>query len=176
LHWLGHVAEAEARPAEAAGLYAEARELARTSGDALFAAVATRGLASAAIEQGDLAGARSLLLETLALSRQVDKATADDAVVLSYFARLAAAGGQPEQAVRLAGAVRAVLEQAGTQLFRHDRDLLEQALTSARRLLTASHAAAADAEGRAMTRAEVLSAISGPGAEDCLTRRMGVGR
>jgi predicted ATPase/DNA-binding XRE family transcriptional regulator len=152
LHWLGHVAEADERPDEAVACYAEARELAASRDDAFFQAVATRGLASAAIEQGDLPAARHLLRETVALSRQVENATVDNAVILTYFARLAAVEGHAERAMRLAGAASALLDETGTHLFRHDRELLERRLQACRRLLTPAAAAAADTEGRRMGR------------------------
>jgi non-specific serine/threonine protein kinase len=156
LHWLGHVAEADEDPAEAAALYAQARELAASQADAFLQAVATRGLASAAIERGDLAAARHLLSETLTLRGRVGNATVDDPVLLAYFARLAAADGQPEQAVRLAAAATALREQTGTQLFRFDRELLERRLAGARRLLTAAEVETAEAEGRAMNREQAF--------------------
>jgi tetratricopeptide (TPR) repeat protein len=152
LHWLGHVAEADGRPDEAATCYSQARDLAASRGDAFLQAVASRGLASAAIEQSDLAAARDRLRETVELSRQVENATVDNAVVLAYFARLAAIEGHPERAVRLAGAVSALLEETGTQLFRYDRELLEQRLAACRRLLSPPAAAAAESEGRALGR------------------------
>jgi non-specific serine/threonine protein kinase len=156
LHWLGHVAEAEARPGDAAALYAQARDLAASHADAFLEAVATRGLASAAIEQGDLAAARRLLRETLALRAQVGNATVDDPILLAYFARLAAADGRPDQSVRLAAAASALREQTGTQLFRFDRELLERRLAEARRFLTAAEVQAAEAEGRAMNREQAF--------------------
>ena len=156
LHWLGHVAEADDTPGEAAALYAQARDLAASHADAFLEAVATRGLASAAIEQGDLAAARRLLRETLALRGQVGNATVDDPVLLAYFARLAAADGRPDQSVRLAAAATALREQTGTQLFRFDRELLERRLADARRLLTAAELNAAEAEGHAMNREQAF--------------------
>jgi hypothetical protein len=150
------VAEADDKPGEATALYAQARELAASHADAFLESVAARGLASAAIERGDLATARRLLRETLALRARVGNATVDDPVLLAYCARLAAADGQPDQAVRLAAAATALRQQTGTQLFRFDRELLERRLADARRLLTVAQVEAAEAEGRALNREQAF--------------------
>jgi predicted ATPase/DNA-binding CsgD family transcriptional regulator/transcriptional regulator with XRE-family HTH domain len=157
LHWLGHAAEADAQPHEATSFYTAAREWARTSGDAFFESIAARGLASAAIERGELGAARAFLLDAVALSRRVENARIDDPALLAHFARLAAAERQPERALCLAAAVAALGKAAGTHLFRYDQQLLERRLESARRLVSAAAAAAATNRGLAMGREEAMA-------------------
>ena len=86
------------------------------------------------------------------MSLRVENSTLDQSTLLAYLARLAAAEGQAERALRLAGGASALRDEAGTQLFRFDGQLLERALESARRRLGESVALAADPEGRAMGR------------------------
>ena len=64
---------------------------------------------------------------------------------------LAAAQGQHESALRLAGAASALREAIGAPLTRAQQSKLDQALEPARRRLGEVRAAAAWAEGRAMT-------------------------
>jgi hypothetical protein len=101
LLWLGHAAEAAGEPAKAGPEYAEARELARANGDTFFEAVAARGQASVAIQQRNIAAARRLLREAAVLSRSLDDTTIACGTLLAHFARLAAAEGHPERALRL---------------------------------------------------------------------------
>lgn len=165
LLWLGHAAEAAAEPGEAASCYAQARAPARAHADAFFEAIAARGMASAAIDQGDLPGARALLLEAVALSRQVEGTTIAYGTLLAHFARLAAAEGEPERALRLASAALAVRQETGTQLHAYDRDLVERSVEPARRLLGPKAAAAVWAEGQGMTLEEALAYALAPPSE-----------
>jgi non-specific serine/threonine protein kinase len=166
LLWLGHAAEAAGEPAGAGPEYAEARELARANGDTFFEAVAARGQASVAIQQGNIAAARRLLREAVVVSRSLDDTTIAYGTLLAHFARLAAAEGHPERALRLAGAALALRQEAGTHLHAYDRELLERSLEPARRLITAEAAATAWSDGQAMGLEAALAYAETPGGED----------
>ena len=70
---------------------------------------------------------------------------------------MAAAGGQPERALRLGAAAAALAAAAGWPLYDADLAALEGALTRARPALNAAVQATAWDEGRALTPAQAVA-------------------
>ena len=70
---------------------------------------------------------------------------------------MAAAGGQPERAVRLGAAAVALAEGAGWPLYAPDQAALDGALARARPALDAAAQAVAWDEGRVLTPAQAVA-------------------
>ena len=79
------------------------------------------------------------------------------AFVLEDFGGLAAAQGQPERALRLAGAAAALREALGAPLPPTERARLERWLAPARDALDEAAQASAHAAGRAMSLEDAMS-------------------
>ncbi len=92
------------------------------------------GLSCVAVVEGDLAQARGLLAEALALSEKLGLG-ATLAYTLEGVAILAAAANQPEQAVRLAGAAAALRASLQHPISPAEHAVLERWLGPARSLL-----------------------------------------
>jgi non-specific serine/threonine protein kinase len=106
-------------------------------------------LGSLALDRGEVAAARAHFVAAL---RQVRDQTIRfwTPSALADFAALAAAEGQPERAVRLAGAVERMSETIGATIQPGERRRLEHWLTTARQAL-AEKTGAAWAVGQAMS-------------------------
>ncbi len=113
------------------------------------------GLAYAAIAEGDLAPARDLLAEALALSER-SGSRARLPYVLDAFTLLAAAGSQPERALRLAGATEALRSAQRYPLSPADQAVLERWLGPARTRLGDDVARAAWTAGLALSADEAV--------------------
>jgi predicted ATPase len=113
-------------------------------------------LGALALHQGDTAAARGFLRQSLDLARQLED-RGDVTWLLASFAGLAAAEGQPERAVRLAGAAAALREALDVTLWRADRRRLERWLEPAYRSLDEPARAGAWEEGRAMSMEEAVA-------------------
>jgi predicted ATPase/class 3 adenylate cyclase len=121
-----------------------------------------RGVASALIELGKLAeqqsgyaAARTSYESGLAISRELgDKEYI--AETLEGFATLAAAQAQPERALRLAAAAAALRESINARLSAAELDELEQALDSARSMLTPEASSTAWSRGKRMSLDDVM--------------------
>jgi tetratricopeptide (TPR) repeat protein len=103
LYNLGEVAAYEGNPDAAAAFHERSIELASERHDG-FRTVPLRLLGQLAIDLGDLVRANALLAESLIVARDWGKAGWGVAPVLVNLAELAVAEGQPERALRLAGA------------------------------------------------------------------------
>lgn len=108
-----------------------------------------------AIDSGDLAAARSHLEQAITTARSLDF-TFGIAVILMYFAALAAAQSHPVRALHLAGASESLAESAGGTPVRVTKPLVERWLEQSRRELGSKRSAAYRAEGRAMTREQAI--------------------
>jgi predicted ATPase/transcriptional regulator with XRE-family HTH domain len=108
------------------------------------------GLGHVALVQEDYQRAHTLFTESLKVARDADL---EHLIVTSLegLARLAAAQGQPERALRLAGAVTACREQRGQQPSLRERDELAQMLAAASEETGAATRDVAWAEGRSLT-------------------------
>jgi DNA-binding CsgD family transcriptional regulator len=104
----------------------------------------------AAVDAGDVSGARAGLGKALALLQPLG-ATAERALALEGCAALAAAQGQAARALRLAGAATALREAIAAPRPPVDHTWLERWLAPARGALAAAARAAAWEEGRALT-------------------------
>ena len=153
---LGELAQDRGDFAAARRRYQESRAMGEALDDPSFAVRLPHHMGSLALEQGEVAPARGHFLTGLRRLRDhylwfwLYSALAD-------FADLAAAEGQPAHALRLAGALERVRETTGAGLQPAERRRLERWLAVARRALPEEAAAAAWAEGRALTLEEAIS-------------------
>jgi non-specific serine/threonine protein kinase len=121
-----------------------------------------RNLARVALARGDMAAARELLARSTATFQRVGWLVFIP-YVLEGFAGVAARAGQPARSLRLAGAAEALRESTGSRVPAGEQFELDGWLAPARRAL-GDRAAAAWAEGRAMTRDQaVADALSDQG-------------
>jgi non-specific serine/threonine protein kinase len=147
---LGWVAEEQHEYDLANSFYEESLALARAQGNAHFVSMSLRSLGSLALERGDLVSARARLQESLHLTRTVGDALVP--ATLADLAALAAAESRPQRAYCLAGAALSLRRAQGSIGFLpKDQARLDRHLQRARRALSEAVAAAAWAEGAAMT-------------------------
>jgi non-specific serine/threonine protein kinase len=148
-HGLALVRRARGDGPGAVVLDEEALALAESDGDPGHGPVSRILLASSLQVAGDLVRARRMLAESLG---RADEFGAQLAVVprLVGFATLAAREGQPERALRLAGAVAALRARTGA-VFSAATAAFDPALATAARTLGEAAAAAALAQGQAMS-------------------------
>ena len=108
-----------------------------------------QNLGHLAVEQGDFRRAQSLLRRSLLTLRDKEDIWAIN-FTLDGLAGLAAGQGQPEKALRLAGASEALRESAGIRLPPVWQARVERLLEPAREMLDETSCSVAWAEGRAM--------------------------
>ncbi len=153
---LGDVFLGLRQPVAAQALFEEAlatdQELGNTWGMALTLCL----LGAAAVDQADAHEARLRLGESLLHVQALDD-TYGIGWVIVVFAGVAALRAQPERSLRLAGAGTAILQSIGTSLMAFGQDLLDRWLASARQALGPDAAAAAWAQGLAMTADQALA-------------------
>ena len=160
LDLLGTVAHARGHAAEARAHYEDSIAIARTIGDQLLLAWTPFNLGCLALDQGNLSDARARMIESLTVWRA---RRATDGIVhgLAMLASLAAAEGQALEAIRLGGATLALSESSSCPLAPFYRRRFERWLGVAHQATNPESAAAAWAEGRALTRAQALTAALG---------------
>ena len=141
--------------AAAQALFEECLVLCRELGDEACVTFSTGHLAYLAIDRGDPARARSLVEENQPRNRKLGFPDGWDPSLLDSAARFAAAHGQPERALRLAGAAAAQREARSIPPFL--QATLERALEPARRAVGEAAQARAWAEGHAMTPEHALA-------------------
>lgn len=148
-HGLALVRRARGDGPGAVVLDEQALDLAESEGDPGHGPVSRILLASSLQVAGDLARARRMLVESLG---RADEFGAQLAVVprLVGFATLAAREGQPERALRLAGAVAGLRARTGA-VFSAATAAFDPALAAAARTLGEAAAGAALAQGQAMS-------------------------
>jgi hypothetical protein len=139
-----------------AATLAAAREL----GDRWETAQAAYWLSHLAVDEGDHASAVSLLRHLRELGQQLG-----DAELMCAFlegtAHLAAASGQPEPALRLAGAAATQREAIDSVVFPVVERLLQQWLAPARSALGSEQATATFVAGRVLSQEQALAEASG---------------
>ena len=108
------------------------------------------------LEQADTAAAYGLYQEALTFGRDMLGGVGPLSIGLEGFAQVAGAVGEPERALRLAGAASTFREQWGP-MTSTQRSQLELRLTKARAELGAQAAAAAFAAGRALSPDEAIA-------------------
>ena len=135
--------------ASAHSIHLQALALHEEIGDRGQVALTKGNLAETLLEQHDHAGAWSRYRESLALFRELGDQVGI-AFALDGFSALASAHGQPETALRLAGAAEAQREVVGSIVYPAARLKLESRLAPARHALGPSVAAVAFSEGSEM--------------------------
>jgi non-specific serine/threonine protein kinase len=103
-----------------------------------------------ALDRGDVGRARSYLVESLRLQEAKEEREWLSSS-LAAFAGLAAAEGQPQRTLRLAGVVDTLQERQGAVLQPTERGRFERRVAGARQALSLADANAAWEAGRAMT-------------------------
>jgi len=150
LNNLGYLAELQGDYTAARLRLEEAVTFQREVGDRHYLATTLHSLGNVTRAQGDYAAARSLYNESLTISRELgDKPVLVQ--LLEDIGGLAAQEGQMERALRLVGAAMVLREAIGARLPPAEQERLEGMLESARQSLGEAAAAAAMAEGRAMS-------------------------
>jgi predicted ATPase/DNA-binding XRE family transcriptional regulator len=158
LSWLGHVAAAASRLEEAEALYEHQLELAHGQGDGFFEAVALSNLGELAVRQGQASLAHSRLQRSIVLMSEL--ATGDMPAVLSHFVELAVLEGSFVRALRLGGAVEALLAARSATLQPRQSCQLASQLEVAGERVSEHVAAKALAEGRRMSLREAVAYAS----------------
>ena len=153
---LGHVARAEGDYAAAQALYQDSLAIERELGDRWGMASSLYSLGDIAHDQGDYAEARARYGESLAMWRDLPTRWCV-AYVLQGLAGLAAAEGQPERALRLAGAAAARRDVDGAPLTPAEHAKLERRLEPARRMLPQDVAAEQWTAGQEMPLEEAIA-------------------
>jgi predicted ATPase/DNA-binding SARP family transcriptional activator len=134
---------------QAVDLLKESLALGREIGERVIVAYALWNLGEAALRQGEYAEAQTTLQESL-LSAQEGGDKRCIAGVLTCLAKLAAADGAPERAVRLFAAAQALREAVGTPLEPGERADEDRSIAATRATLGDAAYAAAWAEGNTM--------------------------
>ncbi len=131
-------------------LHEEALAIRRQEGHAWGIGWSLAHLGAMAVERGDLAVARTHLVECLGIMDEL-RTPAVMATALEGFAALAASEGQDARAVRLCSAAAALRNASGAGIVRGDRERQARWLPAARDRLGEADAAAAWAVGQATT-------------------------
>jgi uncharacterized protein HemY len=162
---LGEVAHAVGEFSRARRHYEAGLALARESGERVVLAWAPHHLGRLAIEEGDFATAGARLAEGLRVHLE-DTDKVGYLHSLAAFAGLAAAAGQADRALRLAGAVAALSEAIGAPVQPSERRAFEERVDAARRGLGDGPAGTAFAAGREMSPEQAVAyALGGPDPE-----------
>ncbi len=158
LHWLAcaQLWSGEGSPEEVRRLEVESLELWMELGDRRNRSYSLALLAEVAYVEGDLVAALGYMREALLLAVEVgDKLGM--LIMLTAFAVGAAAQGQYERMVRLAGALAALHAASGVPPHAVFRVHFDRALPVARRALDETIAAAAWREGQAMSLEQAIA-------------------
>jgi tetratricopeptide (TPR) repeat protein len=147
---LGHVELYAGDLPAARELYREARQIFVDLGDPAWIAHATGHLGRVALESGDYGPADKLVREAVRRYRDLGLEW-ETAATIGNAAGVAAGLGQPERALRLAGASAAHRERIGVSLPPMFRVRFEQIIAPARHALTEPEQTRLWAEGQAMT-------------------------
>jgi hypothetical protein len=165
---LAHVARAEGDTAAARQLFVESLTLRRLEGDGSSIGHILRYLGEIAEEQGETERAMAYNTEALVLLRDAWDVNRI-AAVLRGVAALALVGGAAARALRIAGAVQVVHARYGTRIYLDvapaqklwARTSWEHIGDAARRALDPAEAAAAWAQGQAMSLEQAIAEALG---------------
>ena len=152
----GNVAIRQGEYAQAAALFEQSLILGRQAGDTWAIASALMNAAGLARELGEFERALAMLKESLG-HYQALRAAWGICFILEEMAVVAAECGQSERAARLFGAEQALRDAIGSVMNARSRAVQERGLASARGALGEETFAALWAEGRAMTREQVIT-------------------
>ncbi len=155
LNSLGYLALLQGDAKTAGPLFAESLEIFREMGDKQGVATALNNLGDVAILRGDFAGARPLFMENLGIVREMGDRQGI-AYSLEGWARLAAAQGRHERAVRLWAATQSLREAINTPLPPADRAYYNRAVATVRAQMEEAVFAAAWAHGSALSPEEAI--------------------
>ncbi|HEX9064645.1 MAG TPA: tetratricopeptide repeat protein [Streptosporangiaceae bacterium] len=164
LYGLGRVARARRDPEAAARHFQDALTLYRQIDARPEMARCLAGIGWLALSGGDLQAAAAHLTQSMRLCLAAGHRL-PIARGLQALAALAQASGEPEQAIRLTGAARAVFSQVGTPRAAAAVRRLDRLLEAARGQVEASQVAALVAEGQAMSpyqAAELITVTRAP--------------
>jgi len=134
----------------------ESLALTQGMGDRSGIALATANLAELLLEQADYEGARTRYEESLLIGRELGDQIGI-AFCLEGFSALAAAHGQPQRQLRLAGAAAAQRSLVGSILDPVGREKLQSRLAAARQALGPDVAEEAFTEGSEMGLAQAVA-------------------
>ena len=134
----------------AAGYLEQGLEIMREFGDPRNVAEAMQGLGRVVLAQGNYPRAQLMYRQSLTIWRDLGNKRGT-MMVLDSFASLAMARGTFESAVRLFGALEALLAETGAALEPHHRADFDRNLAAARAHLDEAAFHRARAEGRAMS-------------------------
>jgi len=137
-------------------LLLESLALTQGIGDRSGIALATANLAEVLLEQADYEGARTRYEESLLIGRELGDQIGI-AFCLEGFSALAAAHGQPQRQLRLAGAAAAQRSLVGSILDPVGREKLQSRLAAARQALGPDVAEEAFTEGSEMGLAQAVA-------------------
>lgn len=149
LNHQGDVAREQGDPVEARRLYQKSLAEFRQTGDAWGIAGSLADLGSLAREQGDFAGAKAALRESLEIFCKLEHKRGI-ARLIEAFAGVAAACGEAERALRLAGAAAVLRQSLGAPLVAAEQARLEWSLGPARKALAMEAGRSAWMEGWVM--------------------------
>jgi tetratricopeptide (TPR) repeat protein len=166
---LGHTARGQDEYVEARHLYEESLEVFQQLNIQGDIAHSLANLGNIAADVGDYAAARVMVEESLATYRSVGNVWAM-VHMIGNAAGVAAGLGQPDRALRLAGAAAAQRETKGVPLPLDMQFRLERLLEPARQALDEAAQAAAWEDGRAMSLEEAVTYALEDGVENCTTR------
>jgi predicted ATPase/transcriptional regulator with XRE-family HTH domain len=156
---LGTVARKQGDLTRASERYGEALRLAREIGDRAATSVALANLALVAQAQADWRAGAQYLVEGVVLAEQMGD-RANLAHCLEGFAVVAGQCGRDQDAAQLFGASRALLEAVGATVYSYyqpDRQLIKETLERVRARLGEPAWAAAEAEGRTRSIAQLVA-------------------
>ena len=162
---LGMLARQRNDLATARELLEEGLALQRRLGDTTAMVTSLAQLGDIACREGDLDGARALLAESVSLCRKASNKR-DLADGLEGFAALAAARGQPERALTLAGAAAVLRAECGAPVSPDDPDSVEHRLQAARRALGRETQERAWARGETLPLDQVVDLALAVGGEE----------
>lgn len=156
LHNLAHATWLHGHPATAIDRLQEALALAQQHSITWIIPSIFTGIGFAALDLGDFGRAVASLHESLALA-QARGNDGDLIDVLEGLARVSAATGRPEQAVRLFGAADALRDEIDVAMAPIEREFFAPLFTSLRNALETTGFATAWANGKALSREDALS-------------------
>jgi predicted ATPase/class 3 adenylate cyclase len=154
---LGELARAMGDKEQARASYEEAMGLLRKLGNMFWPGMLIQNLAHFRLHDGDWQTAAQLLVETLKLGLEYNYPMVVN-LYLAAMAGVAVVRGQPEQGVRLYGAVDTLLKSLGSAFEPTDQAEVDRHMATAKAALGEEAVAAAWREGAGWTRQKAIAA------------------